>query len=431
MNFKNILKLSSLAFFAAPTLAQLGCDALKKNLENNTKLYLREGETLEKFPPVINCGQSKTHEITELSLVSKRIDKKAVEQALSKKTIRSLTYVVDNEFYQRKPAVYADFPVIISRLPNLNDLTLKFIEQRFRDGDYFYVEKKINANVLKLSSHKLNCLILDHIMITKEVVKAISKIKSLQYLVIESGANSVGKSTSSSNYQLLKGIKNVSVLTIDGTTYNMNVEGEIGNEFVSTFTGECKNIQISLLKDAAGMLHKDEKLNEFEPLKTCIMNKKGKVTELYLVSSRNYPTAIENALSHKTITKLTYMIDDGFYQHEPAYYQFVPYEIGGLPNLKELTLKYYRKLFDHGEYPLDEKEINVEALEFSSKRFSILTLDHIKVTKEVVNKIKNIRTLKKLIIISADKADKTYYKDLRRLRGVKVIFGQSNSDEED
>lgn len=421
MNFKNILKLSSALLLATPSLANFGrdCADLNDELVANTKLYLRDDEALEDFPPIKECDYAKNGEITDLYLVSKRIDQSAVEQALSHDSIENLTYFLDNVFYQRKPAVYDEFPTSIGKLSNLKELTLKYNERIFDHGVYYYGEKEINKDVLKFSSNQLKVLTLDHIKITKEVVEAIDNISSLEYVVIESGAGSRGKSTNESNLKLLKDLKVLSTFTLDGKTYIMK-DGEF--VAISEYTGECKDISIMLLKNAAKNIFEDEELFSFNPLEQCKLNSEGKVKEMYLVSSRNNYGTIEKAVSHDSISKLTYVIDDGFYQDKPATFGDIPDVINDLPNLKEFTLKYNYKVFDHGEYPLYETEINANRLKFTSKKLRTLTLEHIKITKEVINNISKNKYLKQLNVISANDADKTYYNNLKNLKNVSVTI---------
>jgi len=362
---------------------------------------------------------NKKGKVTELYLVSSRNYPTAIENALSHKTITKLTYMIDDGFYQHEPAYYQFVPYEIGGLPNLKELTLKYNERIFDHGDYYYGEKEINKDVLKISSNQLKVLTLDHIKITKEVVEAIDNISSLEYVVIESGGGIRGKSTNESDLKLLKDLKVLSTFTLDGKTYIMK-DGEF--VAISEYTGECKDISIMLLKNAAKNIFEDEELFSFNPLEQCKLNSEGKVKEMYLVSSRNNYGTIEKAVSHDSISKLTYMIDNGFYQHEPAIFSDIPSVINDLPNLKEFTLKYNYKVFDHGEYPLYETEINANRLKFTSKKLRTLTLEHIKITKEVINSISKNKYLKQLNVISANDADKTYYNNLKNLKNVSVTI---------
>eukprot|EP00833_Pecoramyces_ruminatium_P000735 jgi/Orpsp1_1/1174767/evm.model.c7180000051323.1 len=338
MNFKNILKLSSFVFLASQAVADTmkfsrDCEDLNEILVKNAGNYLRANETLEEFPPIKSCDYAKNGDITDLYLVSQRIDQLAIEEAINRDSIYRLTYLLDNDFHQHEKAVYDDFPTSIANLPNLIDLTLKYNEEIFVHGEYPHVEREIKPEVLNLTSDKIKSITLDHIKITKDLVDQISKLNTLEYLVVYSGSDSFGESTNKNNYKLLKKLKNISTLTIDGKTYNTE-----NGKTLTKYSGECLETEIALRKDIIVSLKDNERLNEFVPLKKCKTNSEGKITELSLISNRNGPTPIQEVLSNESITKLTYTIDDGFYQHEPAEYEHIPYEIADLPNLKELTI---------------------------------------------------------------------------------------------
>lgn len=417
MNFKSILKFSSLLLFATPCVASFkgDCNTLNKELETNTKLYLRKHETSEEFQALKECSTTSDGDIKELYLVSQRIDQSAVEKALSNPSIKKLTYFVDDVFYQHDPAEYDDFPTSIAELSNLEDLTLKYNLKEFVHGEYFYMEKKIDKKVLKLTSKNIKSLTLDHITITKDIVDEISKLSSLEYLVVETGRDKNYKPTHDKYYQMLKDLKNISTLTIDGKTYNVE-----NGKLLSQYTDECKEIQISLLKNIIPNLRKYERVNEFKPLKQCKVNEAGKVKEIYLVSARNDQSEIEKALDRESITKMTYLLDNDFYQHEPAVFNAYPTFLSKLINLRSLTFKYNLVRFDHGEYPTVEREISNAELKVHtySKKIKYLTLEHIKITRGIVKEISRMSNLKSLTIISANDADKKYYYKLKELKNI-------------
>jgi len=134
--------------------------------------------------------------------------------------------------------------------------------------------------------------------------------------------------------------------------------------------------------------------NVLIPLRECVLNSKGEVTELYFVNVRNDKELIEKALSHNSIKKLTYKLDNTLIQNEEATYNDFPTIISQISNLEELTLKYSHEVVESDDTYNDEKELNPDVLKTSS--IKILTLDHIKITDELVKQIDKISSLEQL-----------------------------------
>ncbi|ORX80299.1 hypothetical protein BCR32DRAFT_327753 [Anaeromyces robustus] len=396
MQFKNILKVASALFLAVPSLANFSrdCDELNEKLIANVKKNLYEGENIEDFAPIQECSVTKKGKIDELYLVSKRLDEETVKDAiLSNKDIVKLTYFVDDDFYQREQATYGKFPYIVSYLPKLEDLTLKYNYKLFYRGYYPLLEKSIDPACL--SGKNLKTLTLDHIEINDDIIDRLSKT-TIQTLNVISGDDNHGKWKHDQHYNDLKRLmKKIPNITVDGITL-INYE---------KYTGKCQKLEKTLKNNIKKNLRNGETVDEFIPLRSCKLDKKGKITEMNLVSERNDQSTIEKVISQNSssLTKLTYVIDDDFYQRDPAVYDDFPLNLDKLSKLEELTLKYNNEIFDHGDYFFEEREIDPSLLKnFSNGKLKVLTLDHIKFTDEIFKQITTIKSLEKLVIITGE-----------------------------
>ncbi|ORX78332.1 hypothetical protein BCR32DRAFT_282376 [Anaeromyces robustus] len=76
MQFKNILKVASALFLAAPSLAYFSrdCDELNEKLVANVKKNLYEGEDINDFPPIQNVVNLPKLESPYDSIVNKFMD---------------------------------------------------------------------------------------------------------------------------------------------------------------------------------------------------------------------------------------------------------------------------------------------------------------------------------------------------------------------
>jgi len=391
MQFKNILKVASALFLVAPSLAsfQRDCGDLNEELSQNVQSHLFDGEKLEDFAPIRECGVTKNGKIDELYLVSQRIDEEAVTKALSTETLRKLTYVVDDDHYQHEQAVYGEFPSVINGLPQLEYLTLKYNYRTFYKGEYAMVEKEIDPACL--GAKNLKFLTLDHIEINDDIVDRITNIHTLQILNVISGDDEKGNSKHESTYKKLQLLTNyVPIITLDGKPVE---------KVKDTYQRDCDDLNSNLIKVVEDNLKEDERIEDFPPLRDCSVTKKGKIDELYLVSQRLSKEAVTKALSIKTLRKLTYLVDDDHYQREPAVYGKFPSDINSLPQLENLTLKYNYRTFYKGEYAMVEKEIDPACL--GAKNLKILTLDHIEINDDIIEKI-NESNLEILNVISGD-----------------------------
>ncbi|ORX78331.1 hypothetical protein BCR32DRAFT_328593 [Anaeromyces robustus] len=396
MQFKNILKVASALFLAAPSLAYFSrdCDELNEKLVANVEKNLHEGEDINDFPPIQECGVTKQGKIDELYLISKRLDEEAVKDTiLSNQNIRDLIYFVDDDYYQRELATYSAFPYIISELPKLENLTLKYNHVFLYQGYYPSVEKEIDPSCL--SAKNLKSLTLDHIEINDDIINKLSKT-SIQTLNVISGDEKEGKWKHDQYYLDLKPlIKKIPNITVDGITL-INYD---------KYTGKCQKLEQILKNNIKKNLRDGETMDEFIPLRSCKLDKKGKISEMNLVSERNDQSTIEKVISQNSssLTKLTYVIDNDFYQRDPAVYDDFPLNLGKLSKLEELTLKYNNEKFEHGDYFFEEREIDPSLLKnFSNGTLKVLTLDHIKFTDEIFKQITSIKSLEKLVIITGE-----------------------------
>ncbi|ORX80298.1 hypothetical protein BCR32DRAFT_268942 [Anaeromyces robustus] len=402
MQFKNILKVASALFLAVPSLANFtkDCDKLNKKLIANVKKNLYEGEDIEDFAPIQECSVNKKGKIDELYLVSKRLDKETVKDAiLSNKEIRKLTYFVDDDFYQHNQATYGIFPYTVSYLSKLEDLILKYNYVMFYHGDYPSLEKQIDPACL--SGENLKTLTLDHIDVNYQIIKELSDT-TVQTLNVISGDDNHGKWKHDQHYNDLKRLmKKIPNITVDGITL-INY---------GKYTGKCQKLEQTLKDNIKKNLRDGETVDEFIPLRSCKLDRKGKITEMNLVSERNDQSTIEKAISQNSssLTKLTYVIDDDSYQRDPvvnddpAVYDDFPLSIVKLSKLEELTLKYNNERFDNDDYFFEEREIDPSLLKnFSNGKLKVLTLDHIKFTDEIFKQITTIKSLEKLVIITGE-----------------------------
>jgi len=102
------------------------------------------------------------------------------------------------------------------------------------------------------------------------------------------------------------------------------------------FQGDCAELNKELLANVKQNIEESEKAESYPPLKECSVNEKGEIVEMYLISRKIDKNSIEKALSHKKVKKLTYLLDNDFYQEEPAVYNNFPIAINKLPELEEL-----------------------------------------------------------------------------------------------
>jgi len=400
MLFKNIVKLSFALFLASPTFAagfKGDCEKLNKELLENVKQYVEEGEEVDSYIPLKECRVNEKGEIEEMYLVSRKIDEKAVEKALSHKTIKKLTYLLDNDFYQREDAVYNKYPTSISKLPELEELTLEYYEKEFDHGYYNLIEHDINASIFNLVSKKLKTIKLDHIDIDENVIKQLGKLESLENLIVVSGY--IGRITTSNerNYKLLIKLKNIDNIILDDKVVNVHHK----------YSGECQKMEDYLWPNVLENVKQKDDKDTIIPLKECVLDSNGEVTELYFVNQRNDKELIEKALSHKSIKKLTFLLDNVQIQDEATYNDF-PTVINQLSNLEELKLMYDHKVtVNEDDYYYDEKVLKPDVLKTSSKKLKILILDHIAITDELVKQIDEISSLEELIVLAGDDGTST------------------------
>jgi len=393
MLFKNFIKLSFALFLATPSLAadfQGDCAELNKELLANVKQNIEESEKAESYPPLKECSVNEKGEIVEMYLISRKIDKNSIEKALSHKKVKKLTYLLDNDFYQEEPAVYNNFPIAINKLPELEELTIEYYEEVFDHGYYNLEEHGIDANIFNLESKKIKTINLSHIEIDEDVIKQLGKLESLENLIVNSGYIRRTTTSNERNYNLLSKLKNIDNIILDDKIVNVHHK----------YSGECQKMDDYLWPNALENAQQNDDKNVLIPLRECVLNSKGEVTELYFVNVRNDKELIEKALSHNSIKKLTYKLDNTLIQNEEATYNDFPTIISQISNLEELTLKYSHEVVESDDTYNDEKELNPDVLKTSS--IKILTLDHIKITDELVKQIDKISSLEQLIVISGD-----------------------------
>ncbi|ORX64608.1 hypothetical protein BCR32DRAFT_251025 [Anaeromyces robustus] len=390
----NILKVATALFLAVPSLAnfQKDCYDLNEELIANVKKNLNEYEVIEDFLPIEECKVNKKGEIEELYLVNRRLDESVVKKVLSIKSIVKLTYFVNDQYGE---AIYGKFPSMISQLPKLEDLTLKYNLQTFYEkGICPFTEKTIDP--VCIVGKKLKTLTLDHIELDESMMSELNEV-NLETLNIISGDTYYGKNKHYDYYIELK--------KLDGIIPNITLDGlTISDPIEHKYSGKCRWLNQSLKRNVKKYLRNHEDLRDFSPLRECKLNILGQIKEMYLISERNDQATIEKAISQKSLTKLTYVLDNNYYLRDPAVFNDFPSNLGKVSSkLEELTLKYNIQGFDKGLTMYYERKINPSLLDIKSENLKVLTLDHIEITDELVEKIgTTLKNLNKIIIISGE-----------------------------
>eukprot|EP00833_Pecoramyces_ruminatium_P003333 jgi/Orpsp1_1/1177365/evm.model.c7180000061165.1 len=349
MLFKNILKFTSFLILTSTSFGYSytgKCNEIEILLRDNYDSNLTNGDTSSN--PLFECESNSKGEITEIGFFSSRNDKKVIEKALNQKSLVKLEYEIEHGADENDKAIYNEFPSVIAKLPNLEELKLSYYIHYSSNNDY-PKECSINTDVLNISSKKLKTLTLEDIIITDDVISKVSKISSLKEFNIITTNKSI-----KNYYDKLRNLKDITVT--------------INNNILSNYSGECAEIEDYLMENVKKNLYEEENEIDFKPLKECKTNEKGEVVEMYLDVERNDEKALTSVLSHNTITKLTYLVNEGFYQHEGAVYGEFPSAIRKLPNLEDLTLKYYYEIFYKGDYPCVEGSFKKDILKISSKK---------------------------------------------------------------
>jgi len=377
------------------------CKQIEYALTRDLKKNLRDGESVEDFKPLKECTVGSDGRVTEVYLVSERNNQSTIESVFGSQSLTKVTYLINNDFYQRDPAVFNDYPRNIKKLENLEELNLKYYLVSFEHGEYPLVSGDIKKGALALTSKKIKTLTFDHINLSKDNIKEIKKLTSLETLEIDGGEIA--------DVEALKKL-NLKSLVINGEEYITSP---------SEYTGECKQMEEALINNLKKNLRDGELAQDFKPLRECVVDSDGFTTEVYIVSERNNQNTIEDALATKRLTKVTYLINNDFYQRDPAVFNDYPENIKNLPNLEELNLKYYLESFDHGEYPILSGDIKKGALALTSKKIKTLTFDHINLSKDNIKEIKKLTSLETLIIEGGEIAD---VKSLKKLKNLKTLI---------